>query len=49
MHPVKAMKKNPKSIAEFVDDLQQKGRYTFTKSELKRAIGESDVVLKLSL
>jgi predicted transcriptional regulator of viral defense system len=43
------MKKSPKSIAEYVDDLQQKGRYTFTKAEARRAVRVSDTVLKLSL
>jgi predicted transcriptional regulator of viral defense system len=43
------MKKSPKSIAEYVDDLQQKGRYTFTKAEARRAVRVSDIVLKLSL
>lgn len=43
------MKKNAKSIADLVNSLQQKGRYTFTKAEVKKAIGESDAVLKLSL
>lgn len=41
--------KNPKSIAEYVDELQQKGRYAFTKAEAKRALGESLPVLKVSL
>jgi len=45
-HP---MKNTPKSLAEFVDSLQQKGRYTFTKAEVKKALGDSDAVLKLSL
>jgi len=43
------MRKNPKSIAEYVDDLQQKGRYTFTKADAKKAVGESNAVLKLYL
>jgi predicted transcriptional regulator of viral defense system len=44
-----ALNKNNKSIADFVNDLQQKGRYAFTKAEAKRTLGESDAVLKLSL
>ena len=37
------------SIAEFVDCLQAKGRYVFTKQEARQATKESDSVLKLSL
>lgn len=37
------------SIAEFVDCLQAKGRYIFTKQEARQATKESDSVLKLSL
>jgi len=43
------MNKNPKSIPDFVNNLQRKGRYAFTKAEAKKAVGESDAVLKLSL
>lgn len=43
------MNKNSKSIADYVDELQQKGRYSFTKAEGKKAVGESDAALKLSL
>jgi len=39
----------PKSVAEYVDSLQQRGRYAFTRREAKDAIEESDSVLKLSL
>jgi len=43
------MKTNQISIADYVDSLQKKGRYTFTKAELKKAVQESDAILKLSL
>lgn len=43
------MRNNSQSLGDFVNNLQQKGRYTFTKPELKKAIGESDAVLKVSL
>jgi predicted transcriptional regulator of viral defense system len=41
--------KKPKSLPAFVDGLQQKGRYTFTKREAQKAFTVSDAVLKLSL
>ena len=47
--PIETMKKSPKSIADYVSDLQQSGRYTFTKAEAKKALGGSDSVMKLSL
>ena len=37
------------SVAEFIDNLQAKGRYSFTKQEAKQATRDSDSVLKLSL
>jgi len=48
-HSELMQKTSRKSVADFVDVLQRKGRYTFTKSELIKATGESDAVLKLSL
>ena len=39
----------PKSLAEYVDNLQKRGRYAFSKLNAKRETGESDSVLKLSL
>ena len=37
------------SLTEYVDSLQQKGRYTFTKAEAQQAISAMDEVLKVSL
>jgi len=37
------------SVPEFVDSLQAKGRYSFTKQEARQATKESDSALKLSL
>jgi len=41
--------KKPKSLPAFVDGLQQKGHYTFTKREAQKALTVLDAVLKLSL
>ncbi len=39
----------PISIAEYVDNIQKKGHYTFSKFDARQATSESDSVLKLSL
>jgi len=39
----------PRSLSEYVDNLQKMGRYTFSKLNAKQETGESDSVLKLSL
>ncbi len=39
----------PKSLTEYVDSLQQKGRYAFTKVEAQQTLTASEGVLKLSL
>jgi len=39
----------PQSLAEYVDNLQKRGRYTFSKLEVEQATGESGSPLKLSM
>ena len=38
-----------KSLSDFVDDLQTRGRYTFTRDEAKEALDVSDLALKRAL
>ena len=38
-----------KSLSDFTDDLQAKGRYTFTRDEAKKALVVSDLALKRAL
>ena len=39
----------PKSITTFVEDLQTKGRYTFTQTEAMNADQRSDIALEAAL
>lgn len=40
---------DPKTVSEQIADLQAHGHYSFTTNELKRAVGESNAAVKLSL